>query len=503
MIDQRQETGAQAGTLRDFLAVLFKHKATILVVFFSIVVIVTVLSFVLPPTYEAQSSILVKFGRENLYRPEAGNNGPIISMNQPSPEETLNSEIEILTNEDLADKVITAIGVGKLYPGLVEPPSWLSTVRMFFAPKGVTPKDLAIIKFGKKLTVEGVKKSNVIDVSFQHKDPRLAAQVVNLLLDYYKEKHLQVYSDTKSSFLEQQLAEYSQKLTTSEDALQTFKQTQSVYSLDQQRNLMLGQRMEMDTAYKGTQTNIQELQEKLRSLKAQSRAIAEDDNTFTFSEQGKILTDAKAKLLDLQLKEHDLLIKYKEESPPVKDVRKDIQMTKDFLAAQEKDVTSKVKTGNLVYQETEKERIKAEAELRAQEAKLASLGPQIARVDSELKNFDRQEKQFQDLKRETATNEHDYLTYKEKWEEARISDDMNLKKMANISIIQAAVAPTKPVKPKKFLNIALSIVLGAISALSAAFFSEYLSHTFNTARDVEQHLGLPVLTSVTAAQGKG
>jgi uncharacterized protein involved in exopolysaccharide biosynthesis len=314
---------------------------------------------------------------------------------------------------------------------------------------------------------------------------------------------LQVYSDPKSSFLEEQLGEYSQKLTTSEDALQVFKQTRGVYALEEQRRLMLGQRMEMDTAYKGTQNNIQELQEKLRSLKAQSRAIAEDGNTYTFSEQGYIITNAKSKLLDLQLKEHDLLIKYKEESPPVRDVRKDIQMTKDFLAAQEKDVASKVRTGNLVYQEAEKDRVKAEAELRGQEAKLASLGPQIALVDSALKNLDMQEKQFQDLKRDTATNERDYLTYKDKWEEARISDDMNLKKMANISIIQAAAVPTKPVWPKIPLFIALSIVLGAVSALGAAFFSEYLSHTFNTARDVEHQLGLPVLTSVTAAQGKG
>jgi uncharacterized protein involved in exopolysaccharide biosynthesis len=503
MIDQRQDTGAQAGTLRDFLAVLFKHKTKILVVFFSIVVAVTVLSFVLPPTYEGDASILVKFGREYLYSPEVGNKAPVVSFGQEqNQEQILNSEIEILTNEGLADKVITAIGVKKLYPGLVEP-SWALTVRMFFAARGVTPKDLAIKKFGKSLDVEAVKKSNVIDVSFQHKDPRLAARVVNLLLDYFKEKHLQVYSDPKSAFLEEQFGEYSQKLATSEDTLQSFKQTQGVYSLDEQRRLMLGQRMALDTAYKGTQNNIQELQEKLRSLKAQSRTIAEDGNTFAVSEQGYSITNAKSKLLDLQLKEHDLLIKYKEESPPVRDVRKDIQMTKDFLAAQEKDVTSKVRTGNLVYQEAEKERIKAEAELRGQEAKLASLGPQIARVDSALKNLDMQEKQLQDLKRDTMTNERDYLTYKEKWEEARISDDMNRQRMSNLGIIQSAAVPTKPVWPKIPLNIALSIVVGAVFALGAAFLSEYLSHTFNTARDVEQHLGLPVLTSVTAAEGKG
>ena len=148
----------------------------------------------------------------------------------------------------------------------------------------------------------------------------------------------------------------------------------------------------------------------------------------------------------------------------------------------------------------EKERIKTEADLRAQEAKLASLGPQIARVDSELKNLDRQEKEFQNLKRETAINEANYQVYVQKYEEARISDDMNSKRMSNISIIQAAAVPTEPVKPKKLLNIALAIVLGAVSALGAAFFSEYLGHTFNTAQDVERRLGLPVLTSVTGSR---
>jgi uncharacterized protein involved in exopolysaccharide biosynthesis len=185
MIDEMRDTGTQAGTLRDFLAILFKHRTKILVVFFSVVITVTGVTFLLSPTYEAKSSVLVKFGREYLYRPEVGDKGPMISFGQEQNQEPiLNSEIEILTNQDLMDKVITTIGVAKLYPEFVEP-SWVLTARMFFAPEGVTPKDLAIVKFGKKLSVEGVKKSNVINVSFQHKNPHLAAQVVNLLLDSF------------------------------------------------------------------------------------------------------------------------------------------------------------------------------------------------------------------------------------------------------------------------------------------------------------------------------
>jgi uncharacterized protein involved in exopolysaccharide biosynthesis len=35
--------------------------------------------------------------------------------------------------------------------------------------------------------------------------------------------------------------------------------------------------------------------------------------------------------------------------------------------------------------------------------------------------------------------------------------------MGNISVIQAAAVPKKPVKPKKALNIALGIILSAVS----------------------------------------
>jgi len=72
----------------------------------------------------------------------------------------------------------------------------------------MAPLDHAILGFGKKLNVESVRKSNVIQVSFLHKDPQIAAKAVNLLVELYKEKHLQVFSNPQSSFLEKQLAEY-------------------------------------------------------------------------------------------------------------------------------------------------------------------------------------------------------------------------------------------------------------------------------------------------------
>ncbi len=484
----------QASSLRDFLTVLFRHRNTILVVFFTVAATVTVVSYMLPPTYEAKSSLLVKFGREYIYRPEVGERGssdmrPLIPLNQ---EEVINSEIQILTSRDLVEKVIRAIQVENIYPEVIRNPS-----------KMITPLEAAILKFEKKLSVEGLRKSSVIQVSLQHKNPRIAAKAVNLLVDFLKEKHLQVYSDPKSSFLEQQLSAYAQRLKESQNELEAFKQKYQVFSLEEQRTLLLKQRTELDTSFKTSQNQIKEFQNKLLSLKTQMRAVSKDVPLYTETERYKIIDDAKAQLLSLQLKEQELLHKYNENTSLVINVRKEIKIVQDFIKKQEEDLKGKVRTGqNIVYQDVEREMIKTQAELSSQEAKSATLRKQIAQLDQEMQTFDLREKDLLNLKRELAANEKNYKTYLEKVEEALISDNLNRQKMTNISVIQAAAVPQKPIKPKKALNVALGIILGAVSGLGLAFFSEYTNQGLSTPESVERRLGLPVLGTVPFKEEK-
>ena len=477
----------EGSSLRDFLAVLFKHKYRILAAFLATVATVTVGSFLLPPTYEAKSSLLVKFGREYVYRPEVGerasNMGSMIPLNQ---EEVINSEIQILTSRDLIEKVITSVGVENIYPDLARNPS-----------AKITPLEAAIQQFEKALSVEGVKKSNVIQIAFQHKDPRLAAKAVNLLVDFFDEKHLEVYSDPKSSFLEQQLTAYEQRLKDSQDQLEAFKQKYRVFSLEEQRTLLLKQRSDLDTTLKSTENQIKELQRKTASLKSQMVKVPEDTHLDTETERYKIIDDAKANLLALQLKEQELLEKYKPDNRLVVNVRREIQLVEDFIGKQEQELKGKVRTGkNVVYQETETELIKAQADLSAQEAKASSLRSQYAQIDREIQTLDLRENELGNINRELAVNENNYKTYLERVEEARISDDLNRLKMTNISVIQRAVVPAKPIKPKKRLNVALGIVLGALTGLGFAFFSEYTNQGLSTPESVERRLGLPVLGTV-------
>jgi uncharacterized protein involved in exopolysaccharide biosynthesis len=478
--DFNQETSLNG--LREFLTIIFKYKTMILAVFVSVVVTVTVASFLITPVYESESSVLVKIGREYVNRPEVGNNAPVMSLNQ---EEVTNSEIQIIKNRDLIEKVISTLRLETIYPKLLKNP-----------PADMKPMDAAIVIFQKKLKVEGFKKSNVIQVSFQHKDPIIAAKAVNLLIEFYKEKHLQVFSDPKSSFLETQLVTYDQKLKESENSLQAYKQKTGAFSLDEQRTLLLRQRSELDIALKNTQNVMFEMQRRISTLKERMISIAASPARYTNTEREKIIVEAKSRLLALQLNEQELLKKYTESNRLVVNARKEIQMVRDFLKEQEADINSKVKTGNQVYQNTEIELIKAETESNAQKGKAMALTQQLAEINGKIRSLDYSEKDMQQLKREQAINEKNYQTYQEKTEEARITDDMNRLKMANISIIQKATVPSEPVKPKKLLNVALAIVLGLISGLGLAFLSETISQSYSTPEQLENSLCLPVIAAI-------
>ena len=478
--------GHESSGLRDVLTIIFKHKGKFLVTFLLIVITVTVGSFMITPTYEAKSSLLFKFGREYIYRPEVGEKGqgisPMISFNQA---EVINSEIEILLSRNLAEMVINLLGLETIYPGIVQAP-----------PENMTPLEAALQVFQNNLSSAGLKKSNVLEIKFKHKDPEIAAETVNSLVDFFKERHLQIYDDPQSAFLGKQLASYEEKLQQSADELQAFKQKHNVFSLVEQRNLLLRQHTELDTLLKDNQNQTRALQIKLSSLKKEMNTIYENIDRYTESDRYRIIDDAKSKLLTFQLREQELLEKYTETNRLVVNIRKEIQIVRDFLKEQEANIRTTVKSGNIVYQEVEKEMIKTSAELRSLETKSSSLMQQLDDVKATLQNLDLREKELQKLQRALSLNERNYKVYLNKYEEARITEDMNRRKLSNISVIQKATAPAKPVKPRKLINIIISIMLGSFAGLGFAFLSEHMSQGLVNPETIEKRLALPVLVSV-------
>ena len=95
-----------------------------------------------------------------------------------------------------------------------------------------------------------------------------------------------------------------------------------------------------------------------------------------------------------------------------------------------------------------------------------------------------------DLKEET------YATLLDQYERNRVREAV----LANtLSIIEPAVAPRNPAKPRKDLNIALGLVIGLGGGVALAFLVESLDTTLYSLDQIKKSTSLPILGRVPAA----
>lgn len=466
------------GTLRDFLNVIFKYKTKIAAIFLAVVGTVTIGSFVMPPTYEASSKILVKFGRENVYATttQTGGSPPVVF--DTAREERINSEVELLTGRVLIGKVISDIGVDKIYPAIWED---------YLKDKTYPALDNAVLVFEKKLTVEAVKKADIITVSFRHKNPVIAAQVVNKLAERFIEYHVSVHKQPQQgAFFDEQVKLQGDKLRESETAFQGFRTKTNVAALKEQRELLLKQISETEMGLSKVRSDIGETGGRLRAMEGRPASAGSPTQFGQETELNPYATSSiRIRLTELRLKEQELLNRYSEKNALVVNIRKEIEEAKQILEREEQTFSDKIV-------------VTLSDNLKALKSKEESLKRDMGRYQQELNRINGVEMKTTELERTLKLDDDNYQLYIKKVEEARITNAMDNQRMVNVSVAEPALPPIKPVKPKILLNILLSIVLGAVSALGAAFFSEYLGHTFNNKEDVEKYLDLPLLTSITA-----
>ncbi len=445
-------------SIRDYVHVVFKRKIQILLFFGATLCAVAIGSFLTTPKYEATAQLLIKIGRENMYvptLPASGNSSPIISFNR---EEQINSEIEILKGRFLVERVVESLGSVVIYPDLSSTGRGL--LSGLFQNMDVRQSRLqrAVLRLQKGMKVAGVRKSDVIELRFKHKDPRTAATVVNTLVNFYLERHLEIHKSPQAfRFFQEQAQILKDKLKGAQDKLEGFKKKhQLTSSLEEERSLLLRQEADLRTALNQTLSEEAETENRLRNP-------VHDDNLLS-------------RLVDLELKEQELLTKYTDESHFVQSVREEMQIVRQTLAEQRSR--------------------RYEAEMKALKAKEETQRAQLAEYQKRLEELKRIEMEFNRLQQTVEVDRENYRLYLTKFEESRVSDAMDTEKIANVSLIEPARPPSKPVSPKIFLNMVLAIFLGGFGGFGLAFFSEYLNDSLEKDEDVENHLHLPVLASI-------
>ena len=470
-------------TLRDIVTVLFRQRRPMMIAFV-LVTIAVAASGIWIPKYEAQMKILALRQRsDEMVTPSA--NAPVQSANDQVSEEDLNSEVELLNSSDLLRKVVLTAGLAGQSASSTD-------------NSGEARIAKAVRQLSRDLKIEPLRKTNVISLSYQSRDPKTAANVLKALAAAYMEKHLEVHHPTgEYKFFDQQMEQYKHGLNQAQEKLTDFTRGTGVVSADLERDSALHQADDFDATARQAQTALLETQQRMRALQAELQSIQPRMTTVVRnSDNPQLLEQLKSTLLNLDLKRTELLTKYEPTYRLVQEVDQQIADAKAAISAEEsKPIRDQTTDQNPDYLWVQAELTKAQADLSGLKARAAAAASVAANYHEEAQRLGQNEIVQDNLLTTAKTQEVNYLLYVQKREEARISDALDQRGILNVFLAEQPVAPVLPKRSPLSVALITLFLAGAFS-LTTAFVLDLMDPTFRTPDELAGYLGTPVLAAL-------
>lgn len=494
------EAQVEENPARELLAILGRGKWIALVTFLAVCGLVVWIVLNTKPAFEAEASLLVRIGREYVYRPEVGKTE---SSRMPSLSEMVNSEVEILSSRDLAEQVVRQIGVGELYPEILE-----------LEPDPEIAAEKAVLRFRKSAAIRPVLESSIIKVGFEHEVPELAARAVNLLVEHFKDKHIEVFGEERASRFESQLEARTLQLAEAEQALAAFKQDNGVFDLDEQRKLLLDRHDRLDESLQAAESELAELrlragpesQEEVSAvpeLPPNLRPEMKDQllrqrydmemalRGFEPPISDRLVEQASMRVLDLEIEESQLLRDYSPSNRKVQGVQAELQRVRSFLQqaetraggfdqarreerlARSQEISAEIERVTkeielLVREEERQEILDAQRSIQVLEIKRQDTLARIAGVSQEIRALDEHEPALRKLQRDLSAAESAVQTYRERYEEARITEELDREKHISVKVVEKAAPPVAPSGLPRNLKLAAGAFAGLVAGLGMA-----------------------------------
>lgn len=502
---------------RDVVQVLFRRKWIIVLFFLAVSSAAAVYALTAPSVYQSQAKLLIRIGRENLSVDPSVVAGPTMGVSQ-NRENELNSELTILTSRFLAEQVIDTVGE----TALQEKPHELTAKEQVFQimqkvknlpmtllasinpQPPLPPRDDAVNALLRGTSVELEKKTNIISVKFDARDPESARQMLEKLVAAYLERHIKVYASQASpQFFEDQATKFQEKLALREKERDQFRVSHGISSVEAQKTSLLGQITTMDGERSSASSEAQASRARVASLEKTLHGKSATLVTSETSGMANVSAEKlKTNLTDMKLKETDLAARYPETYRPLIELRGQIKQTESMLKKERESMTTVTKGLDPNHQALQLQLDTERATLDSHTARQKAIASEIARVEAKLAELTAKEADMTRLDRDVEVANQEYRDYREGLQRARISAAMDMDKVSNVSVVQPATASPVPVAPQKARILALGLFLGLFGGVFLAFVREYMDDTLHNKEDVEAKLGVPVLAIITNKEFK-
>jgi uncharacterized protein involved in exopolysaccharide biosynthesis len=490
MNEQPSVNSAYSGlpiNVKDIVAIGFRHKRAMMLCFTAVFLGAVMVGILMPTSYQAHTKILIKRERvDPVISP--GENAPVMVKDEVTEEE-LNSEVELLESDDVLSQVAMA-------SGLDHRKSVLATLIGRDDEAGKLAK--ATQRLRGSLSIEPMKKTNLISITYSSNDPKQAATVLKNLNDAYIRKHAEVNRPQgEFKFFDQEAQRYQKDLADAEGQLNQFAAQTGGAAPLVERDQTLQKLTEFSATLQSTRAEMSATEQKIRTLETQSGSVPSRITTkSSTTDDAQVLQQMKSMLMTLEVKRTELLTKYQPTYPLVTEVDKEIADTHASIAAEEaKPLRQEETDQNPTYAYVSTELAKAKADYSALSARAAAMQGIISTYKAQATQLEQKGIQEQDLQRVIKTDEENYLLYQRKREEARMSDMLDQTHILNVAVAEAPAVPVLPVG-SRLVFVVLGLVMGAVMAVGLALALDYLDPSFRTPSDVLTELNIPVLAAV-------
>ena len=521
-------------SIRGILYMLFLHKWKILICF----VVFSTLSVLyvthVPHSYVSQAFVLIRSQRSSLIV-EPGESGTRLKA---TPEHNqMRTEMAFLKSQEIGREVVKRVGLKYILTRSTPQPRGNSTTgdagtrnavsagrqpnvlakavnwafglqastleKLNLTHPTIRPEDIAVklvlVPLSAKPTSGG---SAVLRLQYASDSPRKAQRILDTIVDVYQEKHIEYYSSQVSpGFFGNMAQEWRKQLEEKEKELIILQQTLNITSVEVQKELSLGQLRDL-------QGDLRTLNVEMAASRARIKAL---NNISTYGDKegsdaptvnsapSPMQMRMSEQLVNLQLEESTLVVKYQDNHPKLKDLRAQIQELENIIAAQKSDPLPAMAAGvDPVFLELSMELATAEAELEAQTISQRAFEANIREVGRQLDTLLGNEKKINRLEDEITALEESHRQYLSSQQIAEMSATLDKDRVSNLRLVQPASLPLRSEKKaRKMLALLLfGSFMGLMVGVGMALALEFLDQSIKTDEDVTEQLGLPVLIAM-------
>ncbi|MFQ5768556.1 MAG: GumC family protein, partial [Acidobacteriota bacterium] len=447
--------------LLDYWRIVWAGKWTIAAVFIVVAATVAVSTYLQTPVYRATAHVEVS-PRGKSIAPGSDFSQLGAGWGFLAAERYQKTQIEIIKSRDIAQKVIDDLGLAQ-------------------DPAFADAKD-PVGKLQAMVDAEAIEDTNIIKISMEGTSPAAVQRLVNGVAHAYVQRNVTTAVEATSSTLNELLRQVQPiraKIRAKENELLGMARSSGLY-VPESQSASMGQRI---TQLQKELTDVQIQRGKLEAVFKEISRIESSGGDFqtlpqVASDQTIQAMNTQANALEKELER--LSVAYLDKHPKVVEKRTELQEVQKKIAAQVNTIISRIKTEYSMALQGEKS-----LEESLKRAKEQSLDITVASTDYKI------------LKAEIDEDRRIYNLILTRIKEIDLNQDtLN----NNLRVLDEAILPVAPVRPRKMLNILAGCILGLMLGVGTVVFMDYVDNTVKTAEDIEHDLNLHILAVVPRAR---